>query len=73
MPSDKYSTLEFGSYIVSLAENQKGITYIQQPIFNNIPLRTRKALSPKTLYSDSALLILNGTLLNSDNTLLALN
>ena len=34
---------------------------------NNVPLRTRRALLPKTLYSDSTLLVLNGTSLNSIN------
>ena len=42
-------------------------------LFNNIPLRTRRALSPQTLYSDSPLLVLNGTSLNNINALLALN
>ena len=40
---------------------------------NDIPLRTRRALLPLTLYSDSALLVLNGTSLSCNNTLLALN
>ena len=30
-------------------------------LFNNVPLRTRRALLSQTLYSDSALLVLNGT------------
>ena len=30
-------------------------------LFNDVPLRTRRALSPYTLYSNSALLVLNGT------------
>ena len=34
---------------------------------------TRRALSPYTLYSDRALLVLNRTLLNCDNGLLPLN
>ena len=42
-------------------------------LFKEVPLRTRKALSPLTLYSDSALLVLNGTSLNIDSALLALN
>ena len=42
-------------------------------LFNDVSLRTRRALSPQTLYSDSALLVLNGTSLNSINILLALN
>ena len=42
-------------------------------LFNIVPLRARRVLPPKTLYSDSALLVLNGTLLSGDNTLLALN
>ena len=37
------------------------------------PLRTRRALSPKTLYSDSAPLVLNRTSLNCINALLVLN
>ena len=35
----------------------------------NVPLKTRMALSPKTLYSDSTLLGLNRTSLNSVNVL----
>ena len=42
-------------------------------IFKDVPLRTRRALLPLTLYSDSALLVLNRTTLNIDSTLLALN
>ena len=43
-----------------LAEKQKDINAV------DVPLRTRRALSPHTLYSDCALLVLNGTSLNSD-------
>ena len=32
---------------------------------NNVKRRTRRALSPQTLYSDSTLLVLNGTSFNS--------
>ena len=39
----------------------------------DVPLRTRRALSPYILYSDSALLVLNEMSLNCNNTLLALN
>ena len=42
-------------------------------LFNDVLLRTRRALSPYTLYSDSAILVLNGTSLNIVNALLALN
>ena len=42
-------------------------------LFNDVPLRTRRTLLPQTLYSDSALLVLNGTSLNSVTALLALN
>ena len=42
-------------------------------IFKDVPLRTRRALSPETLYSDSALLVLNGTSWDIDSALLALN
>ena len=42
-------------------------------IFKDVPLRTRRALSLYKAYGNSALLVLNGTSLNSDNTLLALN
>ena len=38
----------------------------------NVPLRTRRELLPLTLYSDSALLVLNGTSLSCNNALLAL-
>ena len=39
----------------------------------DVLLRTRRVLSPQTLYSSSTLLVFNGTSLNSDNALLALN
>ena len=39
----------------------------------DIPLRTRRALTLYKVYGDSALLVLNGTLLNSVNALLALS
>ena len=42
-------------------------------LLNDVPLRTRRALLPYSLYNDSALLVLNGTSLNSINALLALN
>ena len=45
-----------------MAENQKGVITIQGCSTEN-----------QTLYSDSALLVLNETSLNSDNALLALN
>ena len=38
-----------------------------------VPLGARGALSPYTLYSNTALLVLNGTSWNIDNALLALN
>ena len=42
-------------------------------LFKDVPLRTRWALSPKNMYSDSALLVLNRTSLNIDSALLVLN
>ena len=42
-------------------------------MFTNVALRTRRVLSPYTLYTESALLVLNGTSLNSINAILALN
>ena len=39
----------------------------------DVPLRTRRALLPLILYSNSALLVLNGTSLSCNNALLALN
>ena len=43
-------------------------------LLNDVPwLRTRRVLSPKTLYSNSALLVLCRTSLNINNALLALN
>ena len=42
-------------------------------IFQDAPLRTRRALSLYKVYGDIALLVLNGTSLNSDSALLALN
>ena len=41
--------------------------------FKDVPLRTRRALSLYKVFGDSALLVLNGTSLNSDSTLLILN
>ena len=41
-------------------------------LLKDVPLRTRRALSPETLYSDSVL-VLNGTSLNIDSALLAVN
>ena len=38
---------------------------------HNVPLRTRKSLSPYSLYSGNALLVLNGTSLKNGNALLA--
>ena len=42
-------------------------------IFNDVPLRSRRVLSLYKVYGDSALLVLNGTLMNSVNALLVLN
>ena len=42
-------------------------------LFKDVLLRTRRALLPRTLYSDSTLLVLNRTSLNIDSALLALN
>ena len=44
-----------------------------QSIFKDVPLRTRRALSPQILYSDSDLLVFNATSLNINSALLALN
>ena len=41
-------------------------------LFIDVPLRTRRALLLYNVYGDSTLLVLNGTLLNSANALLAL-
>ena len=42
-------------------------------LFNDVPLRTRRVLSLYKFYGDSALLVLNGTLLHNVNALLVLN
>ena len=42
-------------------------------LFKDVPLRTRRALLLYKVYCDSALLVLNGTSLDSVNALLALN
>ena len=42
-------------------------------LFNDVLLRTRRALLPLTSYNDSTFLVLSGTLLNINNRLLALN
>ena len=74
-----------GKFDVSSVESQKGAITIQRCSVENQKgtitiqrcsiewLRTRRALSPWTLYSDSALLVLNGTSLNIYTALLALN
>ena len=41
-------------------------------LFKDVLLRTRRTISPLTLYSNSTLLVLNGTSLNIDSALLAL-
>ena len=56
--------------IISSVESQKGAINIEE---KNIPLRTRRALSQYTLYSENALLVLNITSSNIDSALLALN
>ena len=43
------------------------------PLFNKVPLRTRRALSVYKMYGDSVLLFLNGRLLKSVNSLLVLS
>ena len=42
-------------------------------MFKDVPLRTRRALLPKTLFSESTLLVLNRPHLKLINALLALN
>ena len=54
---------------ISSVESQKGAI----SIFKDVPLRTRRALWLYNIYGDSALLVLNGTSLNGDSALLALN
>ena len=51
----------------SSVKSQKGVT-----LFNDVSLRTRRALSLYKVYGNGALLVLNGASLNSDNALLAL-
>ena len=42
-------------------------------LFKDVPLRTRRGLLLYKVYGDSALLVLNGTSLNSISALLALS
>ena len=42
-------------------------------LFNDFPLRARRALLLYKVYGDSALLVLNGTLLNSNGALMVLS
>ena len=56
---------------VLTVESQMGITTLS--ILKDVPLRTRRALSLYDVYGNSALLVFNGTSLNSDSTVLALN
>ena len=63
----------FHNHVLSLnyhsVENQKGAINIQRCI----PLRTNRTLLLYNVCGDSALLVLNGTSLNSDSALLVLN
>ena len=63
----QYANL-LGLEIVSSVESQKGVNAVQ-----DVPLRTRRALSLYKFYGDSALLVLNGASLNNVNALLALS
>ena len=56
---------------ISSVESQKGANNIQRCSDQN--QKSRRALSLYKVYSDSALLVLNGTSLNSDSALLAIN
>ena len=55
--------------IKSSAESQKGVNAVQRCSIEN----QKGALSLYKVYGNNALLVLNGTLLNSVNTLLVLN
>ena len=54
---------------ISLVERQKGVNTVQRSSTEN----HKGAIAIYTLYSKSALLVLNGTVLNSDKTFLDLN
>ena len=56
-------------YLSSSAESQKGVNDVQRCSVEN----QKGAIAIEFVMSDSALLVLNGTLLNSDKALVALN
>ena len=67
---------------VFLLRKMRGVTRITsnfyrsvetRSMFKDVPLRTRRGLLLYKVYSNSALLVLNGTSLNGDSTLLVLN
>ena len=62
-----------GTNDIFSVESQKALSLFKDALSLYIPLRTRRELLPLTLYNDSTLLVLNGTSLNIDCTLLALN
>ena len=69
-----YKKIRYGKlYINAIAYCQLRVRRAL-PLFIDVPLRTRRVLSPQTLYSDNALLVLNGTSLDidTDSALLAL-
>ena len=68
---DKKTCKTFDIFQISSVESQKGIINIERCSFE--ALRTGRALSLYKIYDDSTLLVLNGTSLNNDSTLLALN
>ena len=63
-----FQMLEFSFYHILSWEPEGHYHYL-----NSVPLRTRKALYLHKVYGDSALLVLNGTSLDSINTLLLLS
>ena len=52
---------------MSLVKSQKGVI-----LFSNVPLRTRRTLSPYNVYGNNTFLVLNRTLLYNVNVLLVL-
>ena len=72
-PEGCYHWTESMANSTLLVLNGTFISYLQLrarkalSLFNDVPLRTRRALLLYRVYGDSALLVLNGTLLNSIN------
>ena len=74
--SDNYKCIDSGPWKLGVPQHPWNCQLIARralSLFNDVPLRTRRALSLYDVYGDSTLLVLNGILLNSISALLALH